>query len=72
MFAFYFMGQGELEGYIAADCPICGYCMIRNIGLPLLSKEDKDELLTWQLWSDYQNDYLPRGAVYYITSPYIT
>ena len=43
--------QGELDGYIAADCPLCGYGMIYNIGLPLISDKDKEEMLTWQLWA---------------------
>jgi hypothetical protein len=41
--------QGELDGYIAADCPLCGYAMIHNIGLPLISDKDREEAESWLL-----------------------
>lgn len=43
--------QAELDAYIAADCPLCGYIMIRSIGEPLISDsaEDKEEAKSWIL-----------------------
>jgi hypothetical protein len=45
--------QAELDGYIAADCPLCGYVMIRALSLPLInlegSKEDSEEAKAWAL-----------------------
>ena len=29
--------QMELDGYIAADCPLCGYVMVQSLALPLVS-----------------------------------
>ena len=41
--------QQELEGYIAADCPLCGYLMIECLDVPLVRTEDAAEAKTWQL-----------------------
>ena len=41
--------QHELDGCIAADCPLCGYVMIRSLSTPLVSEEDKAESSTWIL-----------------------
>ena len=43
--------QAELDAYIAADCPLCGYAMIRSIGQPLISDStiDREEAKSWIL-----------------------
>ena len=43
--------QAELDAYIAADCPLCGYTMIRSIGQPLISDSaaDREEAISWIL-----------------------
>ena len=43
--------QAELDAYIAADCPLCGYTMIRSIGQPLISDSaaDREEAKSWIL-----------------------
>jgi len=41
--------QNELDGYIAADCPLCGYVMIRSLSLPLISEDDAKDAASWDL-----------------------
>jgi hypothetical protein len=41
--------QQELEGYIAADCPLCGYAMILALSRPLISAEEANESVLWEL-----------------------
>ena len=41
--------QLELDGYIAADCPLCGYVMIRSLSMPLITPEDSEEAKAWAL-----------------------
>lgn len=42
--------QNELDGYVAADCPLCGTYMIRSIGVSLVASEkDISEAKTWEL-----------------------
>ena len=41
--------QNELDGFVAADCPLCGYVMIRSLALPLISPEDSVEAKSWDL-----------------------
>jgi hypothetical protein len=43
--------QAELDGCIAADCPLCGYAAIHSIAQPLIadSAADRAEALTWVL-----------------------
>ena len=44
--------QNELDGYIAADCPLCGSMMIKQVGLPLIALEnpaDAAEAASWEL-----------------------
>lgn len=41
--------QNEIDGYIAADCPLCGYAMIRSVALPLIGEEDMEEKQSWDL-----------------------
>jgi uncharacterized protein with von Willebrand factor type A (vWA) domain len=42
--------QNELDGYVAADCPLCGNYMIRSIATSLTeSEKDKMEAMTWVL-----------------------
>lgn len=44
--------QAELDGCIAADCPLCGFAMIRSLGVPLIDltlANDIDELKGWEL-----------------------
>lgn len=33
--------QSEVDGYLAAECPLCGDLMIRTVGAPLLSEEEE-------------------------------
>jgi predicted DNA-binding protein (UPF0278 family) len=39
----------ELDGYIAADCPLCGYVMIQSLSLPLISDTDVEEMNAWAI-----------------------
>jgi hypothetical protein len=40
----------ELDGYIAADCPLCGLAMIRAVSVPLIVVEkDSQEAISWEL-----------------------
>jgi hypothetical protein len=41
--------QNELDSYVAADCPLCGYVMIRSVAVPLISEEEADEAASWAL-----------------------
>ena len=44
--------QAELDGFVAADCPLCGFAMIRSLGVPLIDMtlpSDVDELKAWEL-----------------------
>ena len=41
--------QLELDGYIAADCPLCGYVMIQSLSLPLISEADAEEAKAWAI-----------------------
>jgi hypothetical protein len=44
--------QSELDGFIAADCPLCGYAMIENIAVPLVNIDDTsdaDEDASWTI-----------------------
>eukprot|EP00428_Durinskia_dybowskii_P070223 CAMPEP_0170407188 /NCGR_PEP_ID=MMETSP0117_2-20130122/28114_1 /TAXON_ID=400756 /ORGANISM="Durinskia baltica, Strain CSIRO CS-38" /LENGTH=1170 /DNA_ID=CAMNT_0010664419 /DNA_START=122 /DNA_END=3634 /DNA_ORIENTATION=+ len=39
--------QLELDGYIAADCPLCGYMMIQSLSQPLISDSESGEINIW-------------------------
>lgn len=42
--------QLELDGYIAADCPLCGFVMIQSLGQSLIGgEEDAAEAKSWEL-----------------------
>lgn len=41
--------QNETDGYIAADCPLCGFVMIRSLSVPLITEEDANEINSWRL-----------------------
>jgi hypothetical protein len=41
--------QNELDGFIAADCPLCGYVMIASLSQPLITAEDESDLASWKL-----------------------
>jgi ribosomal protein S14 len=41
--------QNELDGYVAADCPLCGYVMIRSLASPLVSESDLVDAQSWEL-----------------------
>jgi len=41
--------QAELDGCIAADCPLCGYAMIKSLSVPLIADSDADDLKSWAL-----------------------
>jgi hypothetical protein len=41
--------QTELDGCIAADCPLCGFAMIKSLGVPLITPDDADDLKSWAL-----------------------
>jgi len=35
--------QNQLDGYIAADCPLCGFVMINSLAQPLLEPGREDD-----------------------------
>jgi hypothetical protein len=39
--------QNELDGYIAADCPLCGFLMIKSLAVPLITDNDETESKSW-------------------------
>ena len=41
--------QAELDGYIAADCPLCGFVMIQSLSLPLIAEADAEEAKAWTI-----------------------
>ena len=42
--------QNEIDGYIAAECPLCGDAMVRSIGKSLINEETKyEELRFWAI-----------------------
>eukprot|EP01038_Epipyxis_sp_PR26KG_P012525 gene12525-16800_t len=41
--------QTELDGYIAADCPLCGYMMINSINIALIGDNEAVEAKSWEL-----------------------
>ena len=41
--------QNELDGFIAADCPLCGFVMIASLSQPLITEEDETEMASWKL-----------------------
>lgn len=41
--------QLELDGYIAADCPLCGYVMIQSLSLPLVGEREAEEMKAWAI-----------------------
>ncbi len=42
--------QGEIDGYLAAECPWCGDVMIRTVDDPLVSEEEAArEALAWEI-----------------------
>lgn len=41
--------QSELDGFVGADCPLCGFAMVRSIGQSLLSSETDEEVTSWML-----------------------
>jgi vacuolar protein sorting-associated protein 18 len=43
--------QQELDGYIAADCPFCGFAMIQALSQPLIGQQaaDIEEAKSWAI-----------------------
>jgi hypothetical protein len=41
--------QQELDGYIASDCPLCGFAMINSLATSLVSDEEKNAAKLWIL-----------------------
>ena len=41
--------QTELDGYIAAECALCGSVIIKLVGEPLISPSDMPEAESWSL-----------------------
>ena len=42
--------QNELDGYVAAECPLCGDAMIRSLAQPLIAEADRyNELRFWAI-----------------------
>lgn len=41
--------QNEIDGYIGADCPLCGNIMIETLSLPLITIDDEVEATSWAL-----------------------
>lgn len=41
--------QQELDDIIAADCPLCGYSIIKQLSVSMLADIDKSEVQSWFL-----------------------
>jgi vacuolar protein sorting-associated protein 18 len=41
--------QAEIDGLVAADCPLCGYAMIDSITRPLIPVEETKDANSWKL-----------------------
>jgi vacuolar protein sorting-associated protein 18 len=41
--------QAEIDSYVSADCPLCGYAMINLLMQPLLDESAIDESKQWAL-----------------------
>ena len=41
--------QLELDNIIAADCPLCGYTIIKSLNVSLLTDIDRAEIQSWML-----------------------
>lgn len=41
--------QQELDDIIAADCPLCGYTIIKQLSVSMLADIDKTEVQSWLL-----------------------
>ncbi len=41
--------QAEMDNYVAADCPLCGYAMIQSLSSALIDEEAATEAKTWEL-----------------------
>lgn len=41
--------QAEVDGLIAADCPLCGYSMINAVSCSLIPAEESKEAASWKL-----------------------
>ena len=42
--------QTALDGYLGADCPLCGYAIISEIAHPFIDNSfDIDEIVKWNL-----------------------
>ncbi len=41
--------QAELDGYVGADCPLCGFATIRSLRVSLITEEDTIESKAWAL-----------------------
>lgn len=41
--------QNEIDGYIAADCPLCGYVMIEMLSCDFLTDKEIEEIKLWEI-----------------------
>ena len=41
--------QSEIDGIVAAECPLCGSVMIQSINMPFISKEEEEEASMWSI-----------------------
>lgn len=41
--------QSEIDGIVAAECPLCGSVMIQSINKPFISKEEEEEAALWSI-----------------------
>ena len=43
--------QAEIDGYLAAECPLCGDVIIRTVGDPLVDDDEEEggEALAWDV-----------------------
>ena len=41
--------QSEIDGIVAAECPLCGSVMIQSINTPFISKEEEEEASMWSI-----------------------
>ena len=41
--------KNELDGYVASDCPLCGFCVINSLKESILTNESENEISSWSL-----------------------
>jgi hypothetical protein len=41
--------QLEIDGYLAAECPLCGDVMIRSVGEALVTEQEAEQARDWDV-----------------------